>query len=412
MEIVLPREDFMLQVTPLPELWLLVLLSGLPQLSETVYSPALPEIAKALAAPVSWVEYTLTIYLLGFAIGSFFWGKLSDKYGRKSCIIAGFLVYLLGCIGCYFSGTIEMLMVSRFIQAFGGTVGSILAQAVCRDVFHGPALGKAFSVLGSSLAVFPAVGPIIGGLIAQHYGWSSNFLFLILFGIIVVTAIYFRLPETHHHENRKQVPLKEVLYRMVHDRKLIGLAFLVGICAGISFSYFAEGAFYLIETLGLSPSVYGMTFIGIAMGTLLGGKLSHTLHDYHSSKTILRYGIYISIAAMTIFTICISSSCYFDLTNLQLIIITLGSMILFNVGRCIVISNSLSMAMENYRDCIGTASSFFNSFYWALISLCTFIMGYLHNGTLYPMPIYFLSLSIGMLVVFKIFIKQRTQQLA
>ena len=85
----------------LPAIWLIVLIVGLPQLSETVYTPSLPDIAHALRVSESAVEYTLTIYLFGFAIGMLFWGKLSDAVGRKPCVLAGLFIFILGCIGCY-----------------------------------------------------------------------------------------------------------------------------------------------------------------------------------------------------------------------------------------------------------------------------------------------------------------------
>ena len=154
----------------LPAIWLIVLIVGLPQLSETVYTPSLPDIAHALQTSDAMVEYTLTIYLFGFAIGTLFWGKISDKLGRKPCVIMGLVIFIMSCIGCYYSSTIEMLMISRLIQAFGASMGSVIGQAICKDAFHGAALGKVYSSTGSALALFPALGPVCGGIIAQHFG--------------------------------------------------------------------------------------------------------------------------------------------------------------------------------------------------------------------------------------------------
>ena len=81
-----------------PAIWLIVLIAGIGQLSETVYSPALPAIAASLGVKASWVEYTLTIYLLSFGIGTLFWGRLSDHFGRKPCVLAGIAIYIFAYV--------------------------------------------------------------------------------------------------------------------------------------------------------------------------------------------------------------------------------------------------------------------------------------------------------------------------
>ena len=119
----------------IPPIWLIIIIVGLPQLSETVYTPSLPEIAGALKTSPAMVEHTLTIYLFSFAIGTLFWGWLSDRLGRKPCVMMGLCVFICGCVGCYVSLSIEALMLSRFIQAFGGSIGSVLGQAIWRDAY-------------------------------------------------------------------------------------------------------------------------------------------------------------------------------------------------------------------------------------------------------------------------------------
>ncbi len=386
----------------LPAIWLIVLIVGLPQLSETVYTPSLPDIAYTLKASEAMVELTLTMYLFSFSIGTLFWGKLSDKFGRKPCMIAGLIIFIVGCMCCYLSTTITMLMLSRFIQAFGGSVGSVLGQAICRDAFHGPSLGKVYSSTGSALALFPAIGPVVGGIIAENFGWPSIFLFLTVFAIILIILISYKLPETHHKNNRKPTSIIEIAKKLITDKKVIGFGLIVAACNGIAFSYFAEGSFYLIKGLNLTPSKYGVSFIAISIATMMGGMLSKKLHARHTTQTILSYGIWIIITSSIIFSgLALMSHFIHQLSNQIMIYITIISQMVNMFGICIVTSNALALALLDYKWCIGTASSLFGFFYYCIISLFTLGMSILHNGTLLPMPLYFLGIAIFMMVIQK-----------
>ncbi|MCX7337678.1 MAG: multidrug effflux MFS transporter [Alphaproteobacteria bacterium] len=391
-----------------PAVWLIVLIAGLSQLSETVYTPSLPDIAHALQASESMVEYTLTIYLFGFAVGTLFWGKLSDKLGRKPCVIVGLVVFIAGCIICYLSANMTMLMIGRFVQAFGGSIGSVLGQAICRDAFHGPKLGKVYSSIGSALAVFPAIGPVVGGVIAERFGWPSIFLFLIGFAIILTLFVLAKLPETHHADNRQPVSIINVACKLGTNKRVVGFGLIVAACNGISFSYFAEGSFYLIKGLGLLPSEYGLSFVVIAIATMMGGELSKKMHSYCAPQAIMDYGLWIMMISAAVFSgFALVHHCMLSLPNYLMVIITIISQMTLMFGNCMITSNALALALVDYKWCIGTASSLFGFFYYCLISLFTFGMGILHNGTLLPMPLYFLGIAIFMMGIQKIIMRQQ-----
>lgn len=388
-----------------PATWLIVFIAGFPQLSETVYTPSLPDIARALLVSESMAEYTLTIYLFSFALGILFWGKLSDIVGRKPCVLAGLFIFTLGCFGCYLSTTITMLMASRFIQAFGGSIGSVLGQAMVRDAFHGPALGRMYATFGSALAVFPAIGPVVGGFIAQHYGWYNIFIFLMIVAWLLSVIVGFRLPETHHAHLRQPNCMPKVAKQMLFDKKVVGLGLLVGAANGIQFSFYAEGSFYLIEQLGMSASQYGLIFIAIASSTMLGGFISKHLHHHHISKTIMGYGIFIMCAATTIFSLLVLLGAGTIFSSSTMIGITIFLQMCTAFGIVMNNGNALAMALVDYKWCTGTASSLFGFFYYIITSLITLGMGMLHNGTLYPMPLYFCFISWCMLWIKKTMIK-------
>ena len=119
----------------------------------------------------------------------------------------------------------------------------------------------------------------------------------------------------------------------------------------------------------------------------------------------MNYGLRIITVAAAIFSgFAVINCCFLQLPVYMMISVTILSQMTIMFGICMTTGNALALALVNYKDCIGTASSLFGFFYYILISLFTFGMGILHNGTLLPMPLYFLVLGIFMLVVKKILI--------
>lgn len=383
-----------------PATWLIILIVGLPQLSETIYTPSLPTIAEDLKASESMVEHTLTIFLFSFAIGTLFWGRISDYLGRKPCVIAGLLIFTLGSICCYFSPTVELLLVSRFIQAFGGSIGSVLGQAITRDSFEGADLGRLYSSITIALVVFPAVGPIIGGALAEFFGWSANFLFLIVFALILTVIIARLLPETHPVAGRKHFSLLKITLTLLQDKKVLGFAVIIGGCNGMGFSYFAESSFDLIHILEMSPTAYGFTYVAISASMLLGGFTSKKLQDTLKAIDIMGRGIKIILISCLVFSVLmLLGTTVIKTPNFILASIIVISQMAIMYGSRMVIANSLALALVDYKWCTGTASSIFGFIYYCIISLVTFGMGLLHNGTLLPMPLYFLVIAGLMAIV-------------
>jgi DHA1 family bicyclomycin/chloramphenicol resistance-like MFS transporter len=387
---------------------LIVLIAGLPQLSETVYSPSLPDIAQALRTSATLTEYTLTIYLLGFALGTLFWGKCSDSWGRKPCMIAGLIIFILGCMGCYTSHNIEMLLIARFIQAFGGSIGSVLTQAMTRDIFHGPALSKVYASVSSALSIFPALGPLCGGWIAEQWGWRSIFIVLMTSAAILVVLIHTQLPETLPKAERTKVSLRHVAKQLITDPKVLGYGLIIACCWGMLFSYFSEGSFYLIQGLGLSPTDYGLSFIAIGGAAMVGGMVSKTLQNRYSSKKIMVCGLFIVDFVLIGFAVLAMIHHFTGILPQHILIaVPIVSLTIAVFGMSWVTPNALALALSDYKKSIGTASSLFGFFYYAMIALLTFVMGFLHNGTLLPMPLYFFVLSKIMLMIGGALLRQK-----
>jgi hypothetical protein len=197
--------------------------------------------------------------------------------------------------------------------------------------------------------------------------------------------------------------------RLCRDKKVIGYGLLISACLGISFSYYAEGAFYLVEMLGLSPRAYDLSFIATGASYMAGSTLSKRLTNHHASGKIMTQGLNLIAASSAAFCslVLLHASIYKLPTDLIVWAVFLSQMVIM-FGSGLMISNILALALVDYQHCLGTASSWFGFFYYALISLFTFGMGALHNGTLLPMPLYFLALSIFMLIVRNIMLNHKS----
>jgi len=372
---------------------LIALLLGFPQISETIYTPSLPDLAKGLHVSESWAEYTLSIYFIGFALGVFLWGVIADLLGRRQAMLWGIGLYVFGSWGCYQSESIYSLLAWRLIQACGASVGSVVTQTMIRDLYSGTRRNQIFSIVGGVLALSPALGPFLGGWINQIAGWRANFAALLGMGGFILAYAFLKLPETQNVENKKRKPFIEVARQLYADSKVLGYAILIGASNGIIFSYYAEAPFIFIELFQLTPIQYGLTGIVVAAFSLLASFISHRLNSKHyKHEQIISLGCCLIGLASLCLTILAYGGIFAIASSVHLLLIFgLIGLLFFGIG--LVIPNALSQALSAYQQSIGTASALFSLFYYILIAGFTFLMGALHDGTLLPMPLYFLALA-------------------
>ncbi|CEH29173.1 multidrug transporter CflA [Aneurinibacillus migulanus] len=380
-----------------PSLFLLIILVGFPQISETIYTPSLPDITNNLHASSNMVQLTLSIYFLGFAFGVFCWGRLSDSIGRRPAMLWGILVYGIGCLGCYLSDSVEWLLLSRFIQAFGASTGSVVTQTILRESIDGTKRHAVFAQISAALAFTPAIGPLIGGWVDQSLGFKAVFFTLVVISVAIFMYTFVSLPETRV-STPSNINTLSVAKRLVFDIRIWAFGFLIGATNGILFSYYAEAPFIFIEFFHMAPGVFGFFGVFVALSSILGAMLSKRLLTKFPAEKIILIGSMVT----TLGAVCLTS---FTLYGVNPSVISLSLMVAFIftllLGIGIAIPNCLSLALVHYSDVLGTAGAIFGLGYYVVVSLITSGMSYLHNGSLVTMPIYFLILAILMVLVSK-----------
>ncbi|MEC0131706.1 MULTISPECIES: multidrug effflux MFS transporter [Paenibacillus] len=384
-----------------PSLLLMIVLVAFPQISETIYTPSLPDIAVALGAANSSVQLTLSIYFIGFALGVFSWGWLSDFIGRRSSMLAGLLVYGMGSLMCFYSESIHLLLVSRFIQAFGAATGSIITQTILRESVSGNKRHVMFAQISAVIAFTPAVGPLIGGWVDQAFGFRAVFFTLVMMSVLLFMYAFWKLPETTDVSMRKKVAILPIVKKMLALPRVLVFGLLIGGINGILFSYYAEAPFIFIEHFQISPGVYGFLGIIVALASIVGAMISKRLLTLYAPEKIIHIGCLVMASGALLLTIASSLDSLPDMIVIVCILITLFVLLM---GAGIALPNCLSLALVQFQDVVGTAGAIFSLGYYLLVSLATWGMSALHNGSLLTMPIYFLGISGGMWLLGKKFI--------
>lgn len=122
-------------------LGILCLLMGFASIYTDIYLPGMPTMSRALGADMGTAEWTVSGYLIGFALGQLFWGPVGDRFGRRLPVVIGIVLFVLGSAGCAMATGIWWVIAARVVQAAGASAGVVLGRAMVRDLYQGPRAG-------------------------------------------------------------------------------------------------------------------------------------------------------------------------------------------------------------------------------------------------------------------------------
>jgi len=355
-----------------PPLGLVVLLMMFPQIMETIYSPALPNIAENFAVSVAAASQTLSVYFMAFAVGVFCWGRLADIIGRRKAMLAGLVCYAIGSALALMVSDFSLLLMARILSAFGAAVGSVITQTMMRDSYSGEELAKVFSVMGMSLGISPVIGLLLGSVLSAYWGYQGVFVALMVSAIVLLFLSVRSLPETKPVHTQK-IAIGELAIKMLTDSGIIKNTLLVAAFNLMWFSYFSLAPF-MFEAQGLSTLAFGTSGLLLGFGTFLGSYVNKImLGRGHTGARLVRLAS--AIALVGGLGIWLIQSTFIGLNNVYF----LAPMLLIVIAYGIAIPNILSSALANYRTYAGSAGALFGLFYYILLGLGLGGTGIVHH---------------------------------
>ena len=159
--------------------------------------PALPDIAQSLTpSNPNNAQLTITAFVLGMGIGTFFVGPLADRFGRRPTLICGAVLYVASCMVAILTTEITLLLITRVTMGLGASAARVVAMAIVRDQTSGREMARLMSLIMMVFALVPAIAPSIGAVIVSFTGWRGLFAAFAVFSILTSLWFLIRQPET------------------------------------------------------------------------------------------------------------------------------------------------------------------------------------------------------------------------
>jgi len=366
--------------------------------------PALPVIKDTFQVSNDVAQLTLSLSMFAIAIGTLIYGPLSDKYGRRVIMLLGLAITIAGSIFCFLATSIDLLILGRFIQAFGGAAGLVLARAIVRDVYEAEDAARVIATLVMVMVVIPMLSPALGGELMDQFGWQSVFIAIAFFGVLIFLFSISYLPETL----REPIPFEGAGAVLVTFMSLFkspafcGYAFCVTFVSVVFFSFISAAPEIMVSVLDRPPTEYGYYFIMIPLGFMSGNYVTLYFGRSKELNRLITWGASISIVGIALAFILLSLGIKHPLALFVPISIAI-------FGNGITLPNAMAAAINEFPNLAGSASGLTGFLQMAFSAVAAQVVALIFNGTVYPLLVMMFSAAVLSLVSFKLGVSAERQ---
>lgn len=375
---------FLDRTTP-PHILTLILLAGLSALAMNVFLPSLPNMAVHFNTEYWVLQMSVAVYFAVNAVLQIIIGPISDNLGRRPVILWGLALFVLATLGCIYAPNATVFLAFRMGQAVIVTA-MVLSRAIIRDVIPANQAASMIGYVTMGMAIVPMVGPMIGGVLDEAFGWQASFWLMAISGIALLLICIRDLGET---KSATGETLKEQFGHypeLFASPRFWGYSMASGLSSGAFFAYLGGAPFVGTELFHLSPAVLGFYFGAPALGYFLGNFVSGRYSTRIGINRMVLFGAIASTAA-TFASLLVFG---FGLGNAE---VFFGFMTFVGIGNGMTIPNATSGMLSVRPHLAGTASGLGGAIMIGMGAILSALAGVVLSGGDSAMPVLWLMVA-------------------
>ncbi len=362
-----------------PSLLLLSVASGLSPFGMAIVVPAMNAISDRFDVGFGSVQFVISAYLFGLALAQPFSGYLCDRFGRRPVMLAGFSVFTVASLLCALAPTLEWLVLGRFVQAIGVSVGTVSSRAILRDCYDRDRMAEAMSYVSATMGIAPVAAPVIGGALVAGFGYSSIFLGTALMGLVILTGMHLNLRETLDPDASKP-NLRDWVgsYRyLLVSPGFVGNTFVFGFVQGSFFSFMAIGAALFAQQFQLEAASFGLLWGLMAICYVIGAAVSAKATPRIGNRQVMNRAVGATVFVGVALVACSSIG---ELT-LTKVLVPLGILMMLSGA---ITPGAIAGAVANHPTVAGTASGLSSAIALVVSGAFSVVSGAIYQGSYRP----------------------------
>ncbi len=327
--------------------------AGLPALSIDLSAPTLTILPTALDTTGFVAGLTLSLFMVGFAVGQFFGGRLSDRFGRRIVLLSALTFYVFAGMCCVFATSGPILVASRLVQGVGAGACAVQAMAIVQDVFRGEAARRKQSYVTVVISIVPMLAPAVGAFMVQAFGWRSVHAVLAVAGVLLLLLVALTIEESRPLESRSS--LRGYGFKagldMLAESWFLRIAVTNALSYGAIFAYIAGAPVVVMQRFGYSSSAYAILFATTALSLTAGAYSNAGLGRRVSGDQLVMPALALQSVATIILVLADHGSMVFRLA------LAIPGLMLCCFGRGVASPNLVHLGVSGHRENAGLAAA-------------------------------------------------------